>query len=439
MMALCIALIVTMCVLMARTAQPTPLENALMTLVLTAASCVISYLVAKVFAERGFNEAMRDHGVQIARGIMELKTQIGNLSEWVSSKRTGLSIGFHPAQVDPTLEHVELTLEAFRGLADNAVGGIAGVIGDAYGQYEDFIDEVGRVRSEAQLKTFEIEREIESAGSPTDVAKLQTKISEIAEQTERKISALAKTASLPIPPTAAKRAFSTSCPSCSTIASFEMVDRAGETKPLTCKNCGAHFNAHLSAAKEIFTRAISGPQPAFKFHPPMTVGFAPWQEPSDVRGEARTLLQKTQAYVEPAYLSELIELVIRFDGETRAERRDCTPWEIQAQLLANTTKKAPNVGVRNFFKLIFLGDGFDLDTVTPKTFKSSYSRPLTMAGLQAALVRGVVRRLMRLRPVSLNNSLDLAVLLFGATGAGQEPLVADIIREELSGGSPSGA
>lgn len=425
----CIALIVAMTILMVTTPKATPLENGLMTFILTAASCVISYLVSKFFAEQSFDQVLRDHGVQIARGIMELKTQIGSLSDWVGAKRSLLNSNSQSMDsADSALEHVELTLQAFKGLSDNAVGGIAGVIGDAYDQYEDFIQQVGRVRSEAQVETFEIEKEMESAVSPMAMAKLQERINEIALQTERKISRLAKTASLPIPPTPATRLFSTQCPMCSGVTSFEMVERAGETKPILCKNCGGRFNAHLSAAQEIFTRAISGPRVTAHITQPV-VSSESWDNPQDVQGEARNLLQKTQAFVDPNFLREILQLVVRHDRELRRVQPNPSPWALQASVLADQNKKISHVGVRAFFKMIFLGDGFEFEVESKKTFKTPYTNALLEIELEKAFVRGSFGRLSKLRPISLENSGDLAAVLFGDSAMKRQDLVDEVLRE----------
>src|SRR5438876_9281166 len=79
---LMLGFMIVMAYLMTRSEQ-TGLEIALETLILTACSVGISIVATKIYAERSYNQTLRDHGVQIASGIMVLKRQIEGLYDWV--------------------------------------------------------------------------------------------------------------------------------------------------------------------------------------------------------------------------------------------------------------------------------------------------------------------------------------------------------------------
>src|SRR5579859_7309001 len=123
--------------------KPTPRETALEELIQTAAAIIAGTLGTKIYAEEGYSRGLRDRGVQIAGVLMMLKRQIETLAEWVVTKREGLDQGGrHSDPPSAVLEHVELTLQVFRGMTESALGGIAGVIGDALAQYDDVMDKI---------------------------------------------------------------------------------------------------------------------------------------------------------------------------------------------------------------------------------------------------------------------------------------------------------
>jgi len=111
----------------------TPREAALEEVILTAALMIGTFLVTKMYAERTYSRRLRDQGVQIAIGIMALKRQIEALSDRVAHKRE-LVAENGKGSSDPIFEHVERMLQGVRGMTDAALGGIAGVIGDALAQ-----------------------------------------------------------------------------------------------------------------------------------------------------------------------------------------------------------------------------------------------------------------------------------------------------------------
>jgi len=156
---LMVALGAWMAFLIATSDGKSPREGAYQAIVLTIASVIASLIVTKIYAEQGHGQSLRDHGVQIAGGIIVLKRQIEALADWVAAKRNQLQAGLQiPEVTDAVLEHIEQTLSGFRGMTDAALGGIAGVIGDALAQYESVMEQVSRVRLDALHQTREIEQ-----------------------------------------------------------------------------------------------------------------------------------------------------------------------------------------------------------------------------------------------------------------------------------------
>jgi hypothetical protein len=72
------------------------------------------------------------------------------LADWIASKRIQAASYAHSAEVtDGILEHIEQTLTGFRGMTDAALGGIAGVIGDALAQYQSVMEQISQIRLDA--------------------------------------------------------------------------------------------------------------------------------------------------------------------------------------------------------------------------------------------------------------------------------------------------
>ena len=113
--------------------------------------------------------------------------------------------------------------------------------------------QVSRIRGNALEKTNEIEQRMQIV-DPDQIKELQTQIREINEQSEKRISDLARSSLLPIPAPVLKRKFSDKCPYCSGVNYFEMLDKPGTTKVVVCANCGGHFNAHVAFGQRVFTR-----------------------------------------------------------------------------------------------------------------------------------------------------------------------------------------
>jgi len=99
---------------------------------------------------------------------------------------------------------------------------------------------------------------------------------------------------------------------------------------------------------------------------------------------------------------------------------------LQARVLVDPEKHFHSSAVRAFFKLVFFGRGFDLSETQPKHFKSPYSNAITEEGLLIAYVRGAIRRLGALRPVTKAQSVALSKVLFGNHFEEKQALIAKL-------------
>jgi hypothetical protein len=298
-------LIAVMCYLISTSDGTSPREAALETTILTAASIVASFLITKAYAERDYSQSLRSHGVQIASGIMVLKSQIQGLSDWVAQKRLTLANGNPAREVnDAVLEHVEQTLRGFCGMTDSALGGIAGVIGDAIAQYEAIIDQISGVRLTALEKTSQIQEKMETAGSNTELVALQAQVQAIALQTEKQIAQLARKSALPIPGTSPRstivsenlvpeKAFTETCPNCSRQNTFRMRDRPGETQSIGCLYCNRIFRVRVGFGHRTIVRSLNTGAPIHtEFQAALSKGLhasKAWIDPADVELLAHSL------------------------------------------------------------------------------------------------------------------------------------------------------
>jgi energy-converting hydrogenase Eha subunit A len=354
-----------MAFLIATSDGKSPKEAAYQALILTIASVIASLIITRIYAEQGHGQSLRDHGVQIAGGIIVLKRQLEALSDWIASKRLSMRSSAHTPEVtDAVLEHIEQTLFGFQGMTDAALGGIAGVIGDALAQYESVMEQISRIRLDALHRTREIQQQIETAESSAEIAALQSQIQEIALKTDRDIAQLARRSAIPIseppkrisddPPTI--RAFSSSCPLCSKENSFQMRDRVGETKQLWCEHCQSGFNAHLGFGGQVIVRSVPGRTSDASI--------------SVCQAEVLRHLRRTQTYVEPRQLLAVLKAIAQADssiaGDKSAER---TVYKLTGIVLGYTNSGeligVSRGAVRIVFKILFEAHAFQFSSGLP--------------------------------------------------------------------------
>lgn len=398
----------------------TSLDTALEGIILTVASIFASFLITSIYAARSYSKTLRDHGVQIASGIMVLKRQMEALSDWVGQKRAAISEGGKPNQPsEAILEHVEQTLLGFTGMTDTALGGIAGVIGDAFAQYETVMEQVSAIRSEALQKTTQIQQEMQTAASTEEVARLQTRIQQIATQTEKEIAKLARLSALPIPALPPIRSHTGKCPYCGLKNVFEITDRQGETQVVPCDFCGRAFNAHVTAGQNITTRRLGRLVPVTA---------------DKTEQETRSLLESNDCWIEPIQLEVLVPLVISCDGKLKTNGQGRTPYNLQTLIYQEETAlaehKISRSTVRRFMRMVYNGRGFIFERGQRPIFKSVYVNDLTTNSLLRAFTQTAIFKISTWQEVSLEDAPEFSSLLLGNRFEG----ALDVIKEAFTHG-----
>lgn len=390
--------------------KATPLESGLEALILSGASMFASVIATKIYAEISYSQTLRDHGVQIAKGIMVLGQQLEQLQKWVRQKR---ATDYGSGKEDSRLEHVEETLQNCRAMTDAALGGIAGVIGDALAQYETVMKQVSEIRMEASEKTSAIELKLQKAGSSREVTALQAMLKEIADKEEKEISHLAKTSTLPIPQEPVnRRFFPATCPNCRRRTLVEIPDRVGETQVAVCSSCQLSFNAHVVAGHELVTRIRSG-----------------------------TELAAGQWWLEPKQLKDLIPIIVESDEELIEENTERSAWVLQTRVLSKEDKLkelgVSRTDVRKCFTLMFKGRGFKVQPGHGGEFRQNYTNNLTEEDVLSAVVRGCIMNFAATSEITEEKSKELTGLFLGNKFPKGKELIEHAILEFLAR-SPQG-
>jgi hypothetical protein len=393
--------------------KATPLESGLEALILTAASMFASVIATKIYAEISYSKTLRDHGVQIAKGIMVLGQQLEQLQKWVRQKRAA---DYGSGKEDSRLEHVEETLQNCRAMTDAALGGIAGVIGDALAQYETVMKQVSEIRMAASEKTSAIELKLQKAGSSREITELQAMLKEIADEEEKEISYLAKTSTLPIPQEPVnRRFFPATCPNCRRRTLVEIPDRVGETQVTVCPSCQLSFNAHVVAGHEgheLVTRIRSG-----------------------------TELVAGQWWLEPKQLKDLIPIIVESDKELIKEDTERSAWLLQTLVLSKEGRLkelgVSRTDVRKCFTLMFKGHGFKVQPGHGGEFRQKYTNDLTEEEVLSAVVRGCIMNFAATSEITEEKSKELTGLFLGNKFPKGKELVELAILEFLAR-SPQG-
>ena len=374
--------------------EQTKLELALETVILTGLSISASVLATKVYAETTSSSTLRDRGVQIASAIMNLKSAIEELSDWLGRKRTQLSESEPNNSADELMEHVEFTLRGFSRWTNAALGGVGGVIGDALAQYQTTMERIADAREEGDRRTLALQGKLKEAGTTEEFANLQREIRDVALQTERKIEQLTRRSALPIPDAPAPRLFTARCPNCGRENELQMLDRPGETKRFNCVGCFRGFNAHVVTDGNVLIRPLGG------------------------RGIASTgvirALSQADLRVEPSELKQTISLVLSAHENLTQEGGALTPLALQAATFEMTSGVPSRTVIRRVLKGVYRGGGFS--QIAP-AFGAPYSNLPTEVSLANAFSKACIE--------SLSDGL------VSALGAASGPGVAKLLLDDL--------
>jgi hypothetical protein len=432
-------LVVSMAYLIATSDGSSKREAGLEAFILSSGSAIASWLVTKIYAEATTTQRLRDHGVQIARSIMALKRQIDDLSNWVSEKR---SLGAHvaPGYTEASLDHIEQTLKGFGAITEVALNGIAGVIGDAIDQFHAVMDQVARIRSEAEKETTQIQLQMGRAGSRTEIASLQQRIEEIESRSAKEVAQLRRSSPLPIPEPLPVRRVTGSCPFCRYENGLEILDRHGETRVAVCQKCQRPFNAHLIGG-QVVTRAIDSavlPQAIKARVVPVAAG--PFQV-----AEAEHFLSNINLRVRPENVERIIHLILAVDKELQGVGAPRSPAVLQRTALADQSQLAgaglSGIQVRTFLRAAYQGGAFREEPadqgLQQATFGTPYNKSLTYGALLSGFASGCVKRLATLFVFGAADLTSLAALLFGPAGHKHELVIRQLIENKRA--SPGGS
>ena len=394
------------------TTKPTVREASLETFVLTVFSILASILCTKLYAEKEYNQTVRDHGVQIGTVIIVLKGQLAALSQWLGRKRASKRLSSNSDASDSLiLEHAELTLNNFQSSTDVALKGIASLIGDAYAQFETMMEKVAQLRREENQQKSYLEEEWEAATSSTEAFRLQTEIKAIESETEKKILELQRKSPLPLPSQSPKGSFAGRCPYCAYRNVFELADRIGETRPIICGSCGNGFNAHVVSGHKILTKA-RGALPTFK-------------------SKIQEILKRKGSFVEPNAIATLIQMTLLADTSLRTQNIRPTEEQLLKAIFAKGSQLVQagvsHVAVRRLIKLIFQGGGFVFAHGITPGLKSEYA-PLNEEALISAVTRSLLRKIAEHEALSNDIAAELNDILF----ADRIPAGERIIAKEIS-------
>ncbi len=386
----------------------TPRDLVYQSILLALASGGVSFLTTQIYGEWTYSQSLRDRGVQIAAGVMVLKRQIGRLVDWVGQKRQGFQER-DDERTDAVLDHVEATLISFQDMTESTLGEIASVIGDALAQYEALMDQISTIRNEAQERTHAIQEEIKTGHQDErQVEKLQEQIAQIRQDTERQISQLARGSVLPIPVSVVKQRVAVACPKCGHQAAEDMIQRSGETKPAACASCGSRFNIHLDSSGVPFVRLIG---------PPVAPTI---MSPDTFPTVAQTYLHKTNAFVIPSALPQLIAASVAWDKQQCDSGAVRTAQGLLAGLLADPpTNATPAGATRAFVRVIYQNRYFRFGVGVLPSMDSPYVNVFDSNSLLKCFVGGSVYKLVeKFGPKPAPPPL-IAELLIG-NGAGPE-------------------
>lgn len=382
----------------------TQVEIGLETLFLALSSLFASFFYTRLADELKDKRSFREKGVEIAKGIIVLKRRVDELKDWVAGKRNAPRS--HPG-VDPILEHIEQTLIGCRDLTDAALGGVGAFMGDTLTQYESVKEQISLTRIEAFRKTTKIQHEIqqklEADASSHEIMELQTRLQQVKLEEQNKISRLSLTSALPVSSEPLKRPVVAKCPNCEWENLTEIVDRPGQTLPVSCEHCGQAFNTHVIADHRVITRTMA-------------------QKNRQNPAETLTFDQEQWAL--------LIAATLDADQTLKSNELPRSPLILQ-QLVLEKSEKLLHRGVtasaiRKFFTSVYEGRAFAFPSDSVPNFRTIYVNDLSRDRLLRAFARTRLRNTPSevLTPEYVES---LSQLVFGT----RDPDAINIIRETV--------
>jgi hypothetical protein len=171
------------------------------------------------------------------------------------------------------------------------------------------------------------------------------------------------------------------CPGCGLAQPVEFAAVPGATRHVNCDQCGRRFMAHRNTYGVVRSRPLSGESE----YPP-----APGSLPCR---RFEHILRKTQFWVHPSRLGELIDAAIQADADLTDAEVLRTPTELKTEILRKRSHLASKE-VNTFIKILLHGKGFAVAPgVEGSPFYSPYSNKLNRDSLLRSFYEGQIRRL----------------------------------------------
>lgn len=384
----------------------TPFESQVFNFLLFMFSVAASWVFSKIYSEQGASKSLRDYSVQVARGVMVLKSQLEVLTYWVEEKRTAV----RDPVTDAHLEHVEETLKGFRAQADATLRGIAGVMGDALKQYQDTMDEINNTRTEATKEAAKLQAAMTAPNAGEfNKAELTAQLQALELRTTQKIEALSQRSSLPISIPQAQKIVTVDCPACHHANEIAIADGSGQTRSAKCPRCDARFNVHSSGTGEYFTRLIGVPLTSTGVGEPATIYVAGTTAPEPVPG----LMAVAGVRMTKPSFTSIAHAIAAIVGASQDRHIQCSIADVQAQLINMRPQLATGLSVRQLMKMLFWSRLFQF--TGPPSFKSPIANRVTPEEVAMAFCRSAGHRFFALGvPIENLPTLQAVAECFGA-------------------------
>jgi uncharacterized protein YukE len=324
----------------------TAFENQLFQFLLFACSVAASWVFSKMYSEHGTSKSLRDYSVQVARGVMVLQSQIDDLMVWISDKR----LAVNDELFDSRLEHVDQILRGFKAQTDATLRGVAGVMGDAFKQYQDTIKQINQTRVEATKEAADIQANVNGSSDKYLANDINLRLQELELRTSQKIETLLQKSTLPIP--ISQKVITIPCPNCKENQETLIGDGGGQTKSLKCSACTSRYNVHSSGAGKYFTRLIfaSTQSEEIQLKNMTTQPLIPY-----------VMVAIGQTYSREVFIA-LSHALIKHIAERKTTLADTSP----KALIQKISQEVPEVSItliRKFMQMLFWGKLFQFDGV----------------------------------------------------------------------------
>ncbi len=281
------------------------------------------------------------------------------------------------------------------------------------------MQKISETQSEAFEETARIQEAMWTTGSASQIAKMQTQMRAIEEETRRRVSELAESSAIPISDAARNPPLqSTSCPHCSEENLVSVVPQIGRSGFARCKHCKGPFHVNVTANGIVTRKPGSG-----RWVPDAPIPV------TDLTAEATTLLRRYKVLVPASAL-----VVLARETKRRADALSTnglhSPYHLQADLMDRSAAlDLTNSSVRIFLKVVYQSGTFQFGGTGISSFKSNYINNLTEKDLVCGYIHGCLFRLCKHLVLDTEHAGELErLLLDGKFEEGEEWMTQEILE-----------